>query len=149
MPAAYILPRKPPFERPSPTSLPKKRSEEDALSASRILVIDDDAGIRAYLRRCLAPLTTDVHEAADGIEALAVARALVPEGLALIIADVTMPRMNGREFYAALRTDPLFARVPVLFISGETGPVPEGTLLQKPFNAGAVRAAVHRVLTAA
>lgn len=114
-----------------------------------ILVVDDDAGIRTYLRRCLGPITRRVREAADGVEALAVARASVPEGLALVIVDLAMPRMGGLELHAVLRTDPIFASIPVLFVSGERTPVPEGTLLQKPFNARTVRAAVHAVLPSA
>ncbi len=113
-----------------------------------ILVVDDDTGIRAYLRRCLGPVTAHVHEAADGVEALAVARAAVPEGLALIIVDLAMPRMDGRALHAVLRADPTFAAVPILFVSGEPGPVPEGALLEKPFNGRTVRAAVQAVLAA-
>ncbi len=106
----------------------------------------DDADIRAYLRRCLGPITHRVCEAADGVEALAVARAALPDGLALIIADLAMPRMGGLEFHAALRANVAFAAVPVLFVSGEPGPVPEGTLLAKPFNGRTVCAAVRAVL---
>lgn len=111
-----------------------------------VLIVDDDAGIRTYLRRCLGPITHRVCEAADGVEALAVARASVPDGLALVIADLAMPRMGGLELHAILRTDPAFASVPVLFVSGEPTRVPEGTLLQKPFNARTLRAAVYAVL---
>lgn len=111
-----------------------------------VLIVDDDAGIRTYLRRCLGPITGRTLEAADGVEALAVARAALPDGLALVILDLTMPRMGGLECHAVLRSDPAFTAIPVLFISGEAGPVPEGTLLQKPFNARTVRAAVQAVL---
>ena len=111
-----------------------------------VLIVDDDAGIRTYLRRCLGPITHRICEAADGIEALAVARASVPDGLALVIVDLTMPRMGGLELHAILRTDPTFAAIPVLFISGEPTSVPEGSLLQKPFNARTARAAVQAVL---
>ena len=108
-----------------------------------VLIVDDDAGIRSYLRRCLGPITHRVYEAADGVEALAVARA---ESVDLIVTDVVMPRMDGFEFHAVLRADPTFAAIPVLFVSGELTSVPEGTLLQKPFNARTLRAAVHAVL---
>ena len=111
-----------------------------------VLIVDDDAGIRTYLRRCLGPITHRVCEAADGVEALAVARASVPDGLALVIADLAMPRMGGLELHAVLRADPAFAAVPVLFVSGDPAPVPEGVLLEKPFNARTLRAAVHAVL---
>ena len=114
-----------------------------------VLIVDDDAGIRSYLRRCLGPITHRVCEAEDGVEALAVARAELPEGLALIIVDLSMPRMGGLALHAALRATPAFAAVPVLFISGDPTPVPEGTLLEKPFNARTLRAAVQAVLPAA
>ncbi len=108
-----------------------------------VLIVDDDAGICTYLRRCLGPITRRVCEAADGVEALAVARA---EPVDLIVTDVVMPCMDGLELHAALRTDPAFGSIPVLFVSGEPTRVPEGTLLQKPFNARTLRAAVHAVL---
>lgn len=117
--------------------------------APLVLIADDDPGIRTYLRGCLGPITRRVLEAADGVEALAVARAALPEGLALIIVDLQMPRMNGFELHAALRADPVFGAVPVLFISGESVPVPEGVLLHKPFNARAARAAVQSALSPA
>lgn len=131
----------------SPAALREPFSRPPARCEPVILVVDDDAGIRTYLRRCLGPITRRVCEAADGVEALAVARASVPEGLALVIADLLMPRMDGLELHAILRTDPAFAAIPVLFVSGEPTPVPEGTLLQKPFNARTVRAAVHAMLS--
>ena len=111
-----------------------------------VLVVDDDAGIRAYLRRCLHPITQRVLEAADGTEALAVARLAVKEDLALVILDLTMPRMDGLELHAVLRTDPVFDPIPVLFVSGEPARIPEGTLLLKPFNARTLRAAVQAAL---
>jgi CheY-like chemotaxis protein len=111
-----------------------------------VLIVDDHAGIRAYMRRCLAPFTRHTLEAADGVEALTVARAALPDGLALVIVDVAMPRMNGLELHAILRSNPAFAEIPVLFVSGERTPVPEGTLLEKPFNARTLRAAVHAAL---
>ncbi len=111
-----------------------------------VLIVDDDAGIRTYLRRCLGPITHRVCEAADGVEALAVARA---HPVDLIVTDVMMPRMGGLELHALLRTDPAFAAIPVLFVSGEPTRVPEGALLQKPFNARTLRAAVHAVLPSA
>jgi CheY-like chemotaxis protein len=108
-----------------------------------VLIVDDDAGIRTYVGRCLRPLTGRVCEAEDGIEALSLARASAPDGLALVILDLSMPRMGGLELHAILRTDPAFAAIPVLFISGEPAAVPEGRLLLKPFNARTLRAAVE------
>ena len=114
--------------------------------APLILIVDDDAGIRAYVRRCLGPITHRVCEAADGAEALAQARAVLHDGLALIIVDLSMPRMGGLALHAALRAIPAFAAVPVLFISGDPAPVPEGTLLEKPFNARTLRAAARATM---
>lgn len=128
------------------TSDPDPGTRTEGPDARVILVVDDDDGIRTYVRRCLGPITDFVREAGDGVEALALARALIPDGLTLVIVDVSMPRMDGLAFHAALRSDPVFEAVTVLFISGEPGPVPEGTLLQKPFNARTLRAAVHAAL---
>ena len=114
-----------------------------------MLVVDDDDQVRTYLRRCLAPLTSRVLEAADGREALDVARAAAPEALQLVITDVVMPRMDGLELRAAMETTPGLDQVPVLFITGADLAVPEGTVLHKPFNARKLLAAVRSMLDGA
>ena len=64
--------------------------------ALRILIVDDEKAVRAALGRLLATRKewTVVGEAADGAEAIGMARELQPD---IVIMDVTMPEMNGLE----------------------------------------------------
>jgi len=111
-----------------------------------ILIVDDDADLRAYVRSCLRPLTERVLEAADGIAGLKAARAAAIDGIALIIADVVMPRMDGLELRDALAQDRTLADVPVLLVTGEPLSSKTGRLLRKPFNARSLQAHVRVLL---
>ncbi|WP_091948680.1 SpoIIE family protein phosphatase [Trujillonella endophytica] len=93
--------------------------EEPAQSGpvGRVLVADDNADMRDYLVRLLAPRYA-VTAVADGAEALAAARAAPPD---LLVSDVMMPRLDGMGLLAALRGDPRTSRVPVLLLSARAG----------------------------
>jgi two-component system, OmpR family, response regulator MprA len=60
-----------------------------------VLVVDDDPAIRLVIETLLAEEGFDVRGAADGIEALRALHESVPD---VVILDLLMPRMNGREF---------------------------------------------------
>lgn len=114
----------------------------------RVLVADDEADMRLYLVGCLRGLgraDVAVTEAADGREALLLARVLVPD---LVISDVVMPGLTGLALCRALRADPRTAAVPVLLVSGEVRAPPRcaDAFLEKPFNAAGLRAHVERLL---
>lgn len=117
-------------------------------SVLRILVADDDADMRLYLRGGLRGLagydSIRIHEAVDGREALHLAHALAPD---LVISDVVMPGLGGEALCHALKADAATSAIPVLFISGEAMP-PEGGdgFLPKPFNAAQLRTEVERLL---
>jgi len=119
--------------------------------APLVLLVDDHPEMRAYLRACLAP-DYQVLEAADGAEGLDQAGALVPD---LIITDVMMPVMDGHAFCRALRADEVLNHIPVIMLTAKASPVSEVAGLEtgaddylvKPFNAGALRARVERLIT--
>src|SRR5436190_23904438 len=77
-----------------------------------ILVADDHPLNRHFVTTLLSYYGHEVVEAADGYEALDLARQRRPD---LIIADVAMPRMDGAQLVRALRADPELAEVPVVF----------------------------------
>jgi DNA-binding response OmpR family regulator len=81
---------------------------------SRILIADDDAGLRQLMRMILAREGFEVIEAANGEQALALATAVDP---ALILLDVMMPGMDGYDVCRRLKTDQRTGRVPVVFVS--------------------------------
>jgi len=92
----------------------------EAVSAgerARVLVADDNADLRDYLRRLLRPAYR-VKTVADGEQALRAARADPPD---LVISDVMMPGMGGLELVSRLRADPRTADVPVLLLSALAG----------------------------
>ncbi len=82
--------------------------------AGRILVVDDIATNRLLLSLLLSKAFYEVEEAADGNQALAMARQNPPD-LALI--DVMMPGMNGYELCRRFKADPRLAAVPVVIIT--------------------------------
>ena len=68
----------------------------------------------------------------------------------LIVLDLNMPVMTGRELLAALRKTPLLSVIPTLIVSGETSRIPEPTkgtaFVAKPFETKAVLEAAERLL---
>ena len=82
-----------------------------------VLVVDDEPVVRSIVGRILKEWDFSVMEAGDGEEALELAHG-VKGGLALVVTDVMMPRMDGYEFVRAFR--PLYPTVPVLFITGHS-----------------------------
>ena len=122
-------------------------------SALRVLIVDDEATMRTFMRRVLQHLgVTRVEEARDGAEALAIARA---RDVDLIISDYDMPRMDGLALAAALREDPRFARVGFILISGVVGVAVVSkaaelgvhSFLRKPFSAHDLQQRIDAVLS--
>lgn len=69
----------------------------------RVLVVDDDEGIRELITSALAEEGYDVTAATDGVEALDIVRRCDP---AMILLDMRMPVMDGRQFARAYRAQP-------------------------------------------
>ena len=78
-----------------------------------VLVVDDNADIRAYLHSILQSRYRIV-EAADGEQGLKVAREEVPD---LILSDVMMPVMNGLDFCRQVKTDFVTSHIPVILVT--------------------------------
>ena len=131
-------------------SLPITQNEQhrtqQATQSPRVLIVDDDAEMRAYIAECLAVLPVRVEEALDGLDALERILAWRAENVALVITDIVMPRMDGLSLKAALQADARWAGVPVLLITGEAVRVRDGPVLRKPFNARKLRATVEALL---
>jgi PAS domain S-box-containing protein len=84
---------------------------------ARIVVADDNADMRQYLRSLLSAFFR-VEDVADGEQALAAIRRERP---ALLLSDVMMPRLDGFELLAALRADPATRTLPVVLLSARAG----------------------------
>lgn len=81
---------------------------------ARILVVDDEPSIVKLVSATLRARGHEVFEACDGLDAIDKARTLKPE---LIILDIMMPRMDGREARKQLHKDPITANIPVIHLS--------------------------------
>lgn len=92
-------------------------AEVTGVHRDRVLVVDDNADMRNYLKRLLSP-SYRVLLAADGHTALALARGARPD---LIIADVMMPGMDGFSLLKALRDERNTSSIPVLLLSARAG----------------------------
>ncbi len=108
LPPAELAPR-------AVTPLAAPRIREGATET--ILLVEDEDMVRRAGRRILEKHGYRVLQAADGAEALIILRERAAE-IALVVSDVVMPRMGGRELYAALRDEGY--RMPFLFTSGYT-----------------------------
>ncbi|HKP01455.1 MAG TPA: response regulator [Nitrospiraceae bacterium] len=103
-----------------------------------ILIIDDEASIRALLRTVLEMAGYEVMEAANGLEGIEVYRHRPTD---LIITDIDMPEMNGLELTLALTRQFIHAKVIAISgIGGKHNPLDLAKLLgarhilQKPFS---------------
>ncbi len=86
-----------------------------------VLIVDDSPTIRGFAKVFLKPLGVQVKEAADGAQALEIARADPP---AVAVVDVNMPGMDGLTFTRELRADarPEIANIPVVLLTGDEAP---------------------------
>ncbi len=86
-----------------------------------VLTVEDDDAIRAFISGVLAS-ECDVHSAADGASALALAVDKMPD---LILLDVGLPDTDGFEVCRRLKANPVLADIPVLFLTGRTSSMDE------------------------
>lgn len=87
--------------------------------AMDVLIVDDSAAIRKILQRVLRQTEMpigNIHEAGDGVEALAM---LSANKVGLVLSDINMPNMDGLEFLSKLKADAANKDVPVIMITTE------------------------------
>jgi CheY-like chemotaxis protein len=85
-----------------------------APTRARILVVDDEAAIREYETSLLSELGHEVLTAADGAEALRLARERRPH---LVLLDIMMPELSGIEVCRQLRADPRTRDIRIIMVS--------------------------------
>jgi CheY-like chemotaxis protein len=84
-------------------------------SGSRVLLVDDEPGVRSLLSSRLEEAGFEAQQAQDGLDGLVKLRKVLPH---VIISDIEMPRMTGIEFISVVRRR--FPQIPVIVISGES-----------------------------
>ncbi|MBF0256173.1 MAG: response regulator [Gammaproteobacteria bacterium] len=85
---------------------------------ANILTVDDSASMRQMVSFTLKGAGHTVTEAADGVQALAIAKR---QSFDLVITDVNMPNMDGISLIKELRTLPAFRFTPLLMLTTESG----------------------------
>ena len=136
-------------EEPSPP--PPRRPPEELKGSETILLVEDEETVRNVADRVLTGRGYLVHKAANGEEALALARKLETR-VDLLLTDVVMPDMGGVELVSRLLE--LWPDLKVIYMSGyahgdklESGSAPvEGSFLQKPFSTAGLTLKVRQVL---
>jgi DNA-binding response OmpR family regulator len=119
--------------------------------SARVLVADDEPAITVLMAHALEHAGFEVIQAQGGVEALTLARAQKPD---LILLDVMMPDLDGRDACRALKMDQEQRAIPlVLFSSADEDDVRWRTagadaFLQKPFDIRALSELVRRLLAA-
>lgn len=83
----------------------------------QVLVVDDEPDILQFLEMTLQMSDYDVVTAADGLEAEALARSVVPD---VIILDVMMPGIDGISVLRNLRSDPVTQEIPVVLLTAKS-----------------------------
>lgn len=86
-------------------------------AVQRVLIVDDNADMRAYLQRLLQR-RWHVHAARNGREALDAVAAVRPD---VIISDVMMPHVDGFQLLAALRANPETRDIAFILLSARAG----------------------------
>lgn len=117
-----------------------------------ILAVDDSASMRQMVSFTLKGAGYDVLEAADGMEALNVAKS---NSVNLVITDVNMPNMDGITLVRELRGLPNYKFTPLLLLTTESSPEKKAEgkqagatgWLVKPFNPDQLLATVKKVIS--
>ena len=113
----------------------------------KILVVDDEVGIRETLKDLFEDEGFSVDLAADGREGLELLRTRGPH--ALVVLDLIMPRMSGAELIEIMRGDPELAKLPVILSTSHPEAAPAGVLLmRKPVDVDVLVSTVHSLLKA-
>jgi CheY-like chemotaxis protein len=130
----------------APAEAPRSDGARDPLprGAESILLVEDEEAVRGLVREILSRLGYRVLVASDGLEALALSDRFA-EPIHLLLTDVIMPGMDGREL--AERMMRVRPDTRVLFMSGYAEPpIPDDILLQKPVTPDALARKVAEVL---
>lgn len=116
-----------------------------------ILTVDDSRAVRMIVKKAFKAYACEIHEAANGVEGLALAEKCQPD---LILLDITMPVMDGIEMLTKLKSERALKHIPVIMLTAEAG---KGTVMKiaklgirdyivKPFQESVLVGKVNRVV---
>ncbi|MGZ4241433.1 MAG: response regulator transcription factor [Actinomycetota bacterium] len=121
------------------------------LALAKVLVVDDDRVIQQLLEVNLELEGYDVKRASNGDEALKLVRTFAPD---VVLLDVMMPKLDGREVCRRIKGDDTTAHIPVIFLSARAQDMDVNSGLElgasayitKPFDPVDLLETVERVL---
>ena len=96
----------------------------------RIIIADDSATARMFIRRCLEIIglgDAEIVEAEHGKEALAAAKEKLPD---VLLTDLNMPVMDGETLLKWVKASPKLCELPVIVITSAGNPAKEAQLLK-------------------
>lgn len=110
----------------------------DPVTMRKILVVDDESSMRFLIRMIFEAEGFEVVEAHTGAAALE--RLKEDPSPDLVVTDLMMPVMGGRELVERLRADPETAELPILVVSANANAVVAGAdaVMRKPFDPDAL-----------
>ena len=111
----------------------------------RVLLVDDNEALRENLVECLESEGLVVSQASDGAEALG--RLASEERPDVVVLDLVMPRLSGRELAAALRSSPELNGLRLVAMTGYRGELRDAevdAVLEKPFGLSELLAEIEK-----
>lgn len=117
----------------------------------RILAVDDSASVRQMISFTLRKAGYEVGEAIDGLDGITKA---AESKFDMIITDLNMPRMDGIQMIAALRTKSAYLFTPILMLTTESEPEKKEAgrkagatgWIVKPFNVDQLLAVMQKLV---
>ena len=125
-----------------------------AAAAIKVMVVDDQASMRAMIRRALQDLGfKDIRDKGGAVEAL---EAVKTDRVHLIISDYNMPEMDGLEFLKQVRADGVIGKTVFIMLTGssdrdlvqQAAALGVNNYLVKPFAPAALKEKIERVFGA-
>ena len=139
----------PAWQVAQPETATPRQSESLPGGSESVLLVEDEPLVRALAARILRGVGYQVHEAANAVEALRLASSL-ERPVDLLLTDIVMPKVGGRELAAILRAKQ--PELKVLYVSGYSEIAPDvsvsgrSAFLGKPFTKAALARKVRELL---
>lgn len=123
-----------------------------------IVYADDDADDLSMLREAIGSIAVDyqIIEAFDGVHALEILHQMQESGAlpCLVVLDINMPRMDGKQTLVAIQNNPALSQIPVVLFSTSSSTLDKTfsqakhvELITKPFEYGVLQKTASRLLS--